>query len=190
MKHEFDALIGKASDPCYEWPYIELAYTHSPEIPDINGKQVIADIYKAKGMQGIHTLLQNDIFDQFKDTIAYSTESEFSTYDVNFNGFVRNEVGKPIEKVFTWIKGELTSKGIDLSNYDYFHCNKYRESKAWPISYHRIACFAVTGGSEGHYVHVDVIDNNQHIENLLLAKTFLGHDHANLLASELSKLLA
>lgn len=56
---------------------------------------------------------------------------------------------------------------------------------AQPIGRYRwISCWAVTGGSEGHYVHVDRVylekefDREFKRESLFLAKTFGGYDRA------------
>jgi len=52
-----------------------------------------------------------------------------------------------------------------------------------------IACFAVTGGSEGHYIHVEAL-LGEHRMPLFLGKTFQGMDHALAIASACAKLLA
>ena len=52
-----------------------------------------------------------------------------------------------------------------------------------------IACYAVTGGSEGHYIHVDLIVDGgadgyeRHAIPLALGKTFRGMAHAQRIAS-------
>lgn len=66
--------------------------------------------------------------------------------------------------------------------------------------YDRIACYAVVGGSEGHYVHVDLHLHRDVSErrgdpreegtlNLVLIKTFKGAEHAWLLARRCAELL-
>ena len=52
--------------------------------------------------------------------------------------------------------------------------------------YGRIAVYAVTGGSEGHYVHVDLVTGVQEHTNLLLVKTFAGMTHARQIANTLA----
>jgi hypothetical protein len=52
--------------------------------------------------------------------------------------------------------------------------------------YGRIAVYAVTGGSEGHYVHVDLITGVGEHTNLLLVKTFAGMTHARQIANTLA----
>ena len=58
----------------------------------------------------------------------------------------------------------------------------------WPSSWSWIACFVVTGGSEGHYLHVEVITNDQRWL-LYLGKTFSGIDKALEISNALTKML-
>jgi hypothetical protein len=62
------------------------------------------------------------------------------------------------------------------------------ESHRW------IACYAVTGGSEGHYIHVDLIggydlDWTGKALHLITGKTFLGLAHAHKIANRCAELL-
>ena len=62
-------------------------------------------------------------------------------------------------------------------------------------SYRWIACYAVTGGSEGHYIHIDAVSgysdgNVGECLHLLTGKTFLGLDHAIKIAGRCTQLLA
>lgn len=67
----------------------------------------------------------------------------------------------------------------------------------WPDSVRHIACYAVTGGSEGHYVHVDVLHDYMHTvvghirvaRGIFLAKTFRGMAHAQKMATRIAELL-
>jgi hypothetical protein len=61
-------------------------------------------------------------------------------------------------------------------------------------SYRWIACYVVTGGSEGHYVHVDLIGGYDHdwsgkTLHLITGKTFLGLAHAQKIANRCAELL-
>jgi hypothetical protein len=65
---------------------------------------------------------------------------------------------------------------------------KLLESCRW------VACYAVTGGSEGHYVHVDLIhgydqDWTGKARHLITGKTFLGLAHALKIANRCAELL-
>lgn len=56
----------------------------------------------------------------------------------------------------------------------------------WPKG--RIAVFAITGANEGHYVHVEVHDQEKRVL-VLLGKTFAGKDAAWKFARRLADLL-
>jgi hypothetical protein len=65
---------------------------------------------------------------------------------------------------------------------------KLLESHRW------IACYAVTGGSEGHFVHVDLIygydgDYTGKALHLVTGKTFMGLAHALKIANRCAELL-
>ena len=76
---------------------------------------------------------------------------------------------------------------------DYFSFGGMRadRDKGIPINTHWFACYAVEGGSEGHYIHVDFIvtqDQGEARRKLaFLGKTFLGMDHALRVAGVLTK---
>ncbi len=60
--------------------------------------------------------------------------------------------------------------------------------------YRWIACYAVTGGSEGHYIHIDLVhgydrDYSGKALHLITGKTFLGLDHALKVANRCAELL-
>lgn len=73
----------------------------------------------------------------------------------------------------------------------------YRRDYEWPTNVRWIAVYPVTGGSEGHYVHVDVIRDIQDTalgsvrttEIIFTAKTFRGLEHAQKIATAIQKLL-
>lgn len=84
--------------------------------------------------------------------------------------------------------GEETEGFID----EYFSlAHDYpREAADQPIGpFERIICYAVTGGNEGHYIHVDVIRENGASDCLALGKTFRGWDHAWAMAKRCAELL-
>jgi hypothetical protein len=80
-----------------------------------------------------------------------------------------------------------------LDELDYFSFGGMRtdRDKGIPINTHWFACYAVEGGSEGHYIHVDFIVTQDHGEATrdlaFLGKTFLGMDHALRVAGVLTK---
>lgn len=62
------------------------------------------------------------------------------------------------------------------------------EDGPWPDG--RVVVFAVTGGSEGHYTHVEVLDCERQHHCLILGKTFQGFDAAWDLAKRLARILS
>jgi hypothetical protein len=79
---------------------------------------------------------------------------------------------------------------------EYFSVSNMAEKPFWKLleSYRWIACYAVTGGSEGHYVHVDLIggydlDGTGTTLHLITGKTFLGLAHAHKIANRCAELL-
>src|ERR1019366_3552214 len=54
----------------------------------------------------------------------------------------------------------------------------------WPARWSWLAVYAVTGASEGHYVHIDLIGcpGDNQVEHMALVKTFSGWEKASLIA--------
>ena len=77
--------------------------------------------------------------------------------------------------------------------FSYSGPDDYDKEKTARADFWRIACFAVTGGSEGHYVHVEGIGNRKgtrnEIKTWFLFKTFRGWDFAWDVAKRLAMLL-
>jgi len=115
-------------------------------------------------------------------------EDHYSTWDVDENHYVKNEIGKSLDDVMEYFKREITGAGIDLDEFDYFQASKW-ERKTWPVLYRRIFVFAVPGENEGHYVHVAIENMDGTLETLVLGKTFMGLDHALELSNTLSRTL-
>ena len=58
---------------------------------------------------------------------------------------------------------------------------------SWP-DYRWIACFAVTGSNEGHYIHIEAIKDNRR-ELIYVAKTFQGMGRAFEIARACAEIL-
>lgn len=91
-------------------------------------------------------------------------------------GYLKMERKKTVNEVFQELVSVLKEEGL-YGELDYFNIRVGIDRKADFPDFHWIACFSVTGGSEGHYIHVDVI-SDKGTENLFLGKTFLGMEHA------------
>lgn len=64
------------------------------------------------------------------------------------------------------------------------------ETTVGELRYRWIAVYPVTGGNEGHYIHVDLIWQREYTEGrvpLFLGKTFQGMDHAIQMANTLTR---
>ena len=79
---------------------------------------------------------------------------------------------------------------------EYFDLCIETDQTFWSLveSYRWIACYPVTGGSEGHYIHVDLIhgydgDSTGKTLHLITGKTFLGLAHALKIANRCAELL-
>ena len=61
----------------------------------------------------------------------------------------------------------------------------------WPARWSWLAVYAVTGASEGHYVHIDLIGcpGDNQVEHMALVKTFSGWEKASLIAQAAGRLL-
>lgn len=101
-------------------------------------------------------------------------------------GYLRLVRRKTIREVFDEIRA-ITG---DNPTGEYFGITSVVDDRIaageWPHG--RIAVFAVTGRSEGHYIHADVIDDRRYIP-VLTAKTFDGWDAAWALAKQLARIL-
>jgi len=112
-------------------------------------------------------------------------------------GYIRRASGRPLSEILKKLSSRLEDAGLIVDEYfDVGPGARYtREWTHWPDNVHRIAVFAVEGGSEGHYVHVDIYhkddpyDRELKVTNVFLLKTFLGMEHALRLSNELTRLI-
>jgi len=82
----------------------------------------------------------------------------------------------------------------DYKELDYFGFSsaierKDREQVTWPEKWRWIACYAVTGGSEGHYIHVEVVLSDDTRILVFIGKTFQGMAHAFRIANKCAMFL-
>ena len=122
------------------------------------------------------------------EEITHCGQDEYSRWDVDSRGYVQNEVGKPMTEVMKFFEQEIAKAGINLDEFDYFQASCLGPEN-WPVLYRRIVAFAIPGGSEGHYIHLDIYTMDGSVENLVLGKTFMGMDHALELSNCLSRIL-
>lgn len=102
-------------------------------------------------------------------------------------GFVRFAGTRPVGEVFKELKQRLEAEGLLPEEY---FCLEYPEplkpkAEAPFPEFRRLACYAVTGANEGHYVHVDALVSCYEevlpflqVVPVFLGKTFQGLDFA------------
>ncbi len=64
-----------------------------------------------------------------------------------------------------------------------------RSGAFWPTDVKWIACYAVTGGTEGWYWHVDIIRSDGSRDMVFLGKTFISMEHAQNCVAKCAELL-
>lgn len=91
-----------------------------------------------------------------------------TTYEVAF-GLCFNETGRSISVVLEETRKKLEKLGL-LPD-EYFGIAPILSLSTFPVNYHWLACYAVTGGNEGHYIHVDIIGNDGERTAIFVGKT-------------------
>lgn len=96
-------------------------------------------------------------------------------------GYIRQTGRKTVQQVYDELVQRLRDK--DMLPDEYFSLSA-DEMAQEPFPEHRwIVCFAVRGGSEGHYVHIELIPLNGRRRILYLGKTFQGLARAQAIAN-------
>lgn len=122
-------------------------------------------------------------------------------------GYLLLDYRRTIQDVLDELNAKLKLEGREPDEYGFSNMTKYRDpaymaegprkygqyALPWP-EYRRIAVFPVTGNSEGHYIHIEIIsperkDGTHTVECIGLAKTFRGWDHACRIAGAAARLL-
>ena len=116
--------------------------------------------------------------------------------DPQKEGYLKYEGQFTVKEVYDAILQLLPEHGIDI-NYgspgglEYFSSvldNHGNQEKEFPRS-RWIACYVVTGGSEGHYIHVDSIDGNDKREMVFLGKSLCGREEAEHFCTVVARIL-
>lgn|GEM_PF-1447087 len=138
------------------------SHSDALEVYGIQGQQYSAELFKDFNAEVKQLVVETDIYGP--------SERE---------GFVKVVATKSLTDVLTEIVQLLPLYGISMDDLDYFDvCASNRGNMPFPRLYFRLICFPVTGGSEGHYIHVGVVKQDQTYEDLFLGKTFLGYGKA------------
>lgn len=114
-------------------------------------------------------------------------------------GYTRRICGRPLADILRALSNHLESEGLVVDEYFDIHPEaRYGNGRGtepvmeWPDSVAHVMVYAVEGGSEGHYVHVDVrimgdTFNPSRVVGLFLLKTFMGLRHAQRIANTLTE---
>lgn len=101
-------------------------------------------------------------------------------------GLLRYSHQRPLKEVFEELEARLKQDGLLPDEY-FGICVLLRYSDEWQEdngagylfpAWRFLACFPVTGGSEGHYIHVDAILPEGERVSLFTGKTFAGWEAA------------
>jgi len=192
MKHEFEKLVDETISE-EQYKVVERVYAFHPSIPDVGGKQVIADLWNdakhkhGKGIYGINHMLAVANEEAKPASPVYEKHETPFSYYYTESGYVKSEEPKTIEEVYQYVVKELQKYNEPGDKYscgpidEYFSIScKYEGITHWPLDYSWIAVFCVQGGSEGYYTHVEAIwaDGNRR-QLLFLGKTLReDRDHA------------
>jgi hypothetical protein len=188
MQHEFEARIEGALSPA-EWDVISRIYAFSPELPDVGGKDTLARIFRERGFEMTAHLLLGAANAAAETQGAAPVYRQIETWSgieiVDDEGVVRETRPKTVQQVYAYCRDRLGTL-VD----DYFSLADGTVLTApWPTVWRRIKIFPVTGGSEGHYVHVEVETLDGTTRLMFLAKTFQGMTHAWQIARQLGDAL-
>ncbi len=176
-----------------EWEIIERVYTYHPQIRDIGGKDQLAfwwkntptfskfvydflpaanDAAEVQGYQRIRWIIPywygEEVIDETRGVILQTIPATLTSVAKYLN----NGLGDLVDEYFS-----------DVTQHE------DGAPRMWPTEYTWLACYPVTGGSEGHYVHVDVIYRDNSRRLLFLVKTFKGIEHAWKIAQRAGELL-
>jgi hypothetical protein len=104
--------------------------------------------------------------------------------DPEHQGCSRRVRSKTVGEVFAQIRAIVGREPAGAEEY-FMICTSVSPGMPWPGPDRRTVVYPVTGGSEGHYVHVAAGD-----QTLILGKTFAGWDAAWDFAKFLAEILA
>ena len=110
-------------------------------------------------------------------------------------GFIEREKGRPVGQIVDDLKRTIRRFSYEYASLSshFFHSSVAGHYEGWNIECpkaNRVTVYAVTGGSEGHYVHVDLYVRDEQegtkVVPLMLVKTFKGMAAARRIADRLA----
>lgn len=129
-----------------------------------------------------HKNLETNGIKTDKETFIPLT-AEIEVYEPNPENprYLRKARNKTMKEVLDDINKMLPYYVSDIEEvWDYFHisCRISQQCDVPFPEYRCIVVYVITGTSEGHYVHVDIINKEEKRENIFLGKTFSGFNKA------------
>jgi len=124
-----------------------------------------------------------------------------STHDVNEDGYIKNDTGRLLVDILKDLNKSLAKVDFGEDGWsgdymgfsfmdDYGDSDHRGRKTLFPVAtFNRWAVFGVTGGSEGHYVHAEIIHRNGSRQLIFLYKTFQGRRHAQKICEVTAALL-
>lgn len=113
-----------------------------------------------------------------KEVVNRASEDLFTTYEVTPQHRCVNEQGKTSREILDSIKVKIDPALLECLDYDSAD-STYDSSTVYTryIPGSRVIVYTVRGGSEGYYLHVDMIQRSDgKLKNLILMKTLGGSE--------------
>lgn len=108
MKQEFEQ-VAKTTVDDMQWAVIETVYNYHPSIPEVNGKKVIADLYKIGGYKLIEDMHDRAYAIYAKNKELSELKIELETAAKNF----KDEVQKLTNR-YNQIQNNIAAKRMTL----------------------------------------------------------------------------
>jgi len=179
MKYELEERLGKELE-YWEWEMAHWIYMNDPEIPDVNGKDVLAQKIKDGEWFSTNGYLWKKYEELKGPAIIVATHHDlFTTWEVDHRYICHNLRGNLVFDIYKEVCGVLKKEYPDLwADCDYFHYSYDRDeyvkehTAVWDThDVHWLVVHYVQGGSEGYYVHVAIVDKHNRYKYLFLGKT-------------------
>ena len=168
MRHELESRTGQMED--WQWEMAHEVYQRHSFIRDVDGKDQIAQILtQGFGWTSPIQAMYREI--EGPPIIKCTAEDMYSTWQVAHDGRCINDTPKGAWDVYQAVQAAYTEQYPDLAaRLEYFSdgCRRSIKEDEWPTG--RVAVFYVKGGSEGYYVHVEVLAAGAH-HCMMLVKT-------------------
>ena len=156
----------------WQWEMAHEVYQNHPAIKDVGGKDQLARVIACQGGFGYGSVLW-DMYKAIggKPLIVKTVRELFTTYDVTHEHLCINSRGNLLKDIFHEVQEQLEKKNRKLlEGSDYFSLDSHDPTEVWDDSFDRLAVFYVKGGSEGYYVHTEILKRESH-RCIFLGKT-------------------